>query len=91
VIRQDFNFLAWLAQTAFFPNDLRKELTALGLDAGEIFLIVHSDAVRTANPVQLFQDYGRNSEWFMRWINQHQETYDRLCEQQNHNNGISSC
>ena len=65
----DFEFLAWMREVIFFPDDLLAQLERLGMGAAEAFLISRSDAVRRADIVMLYHDSFRHQpEMFERLL-----------------------
>jgi hypothetical protein len=70
----DFEFLAWMRLVMFFRDDLFRQLVRLGMDEGQAFFVVRSEAVRKADVVQFYHDYGRTDpQFFERFL---QECWD---------------
>lgn len=77
----DFEFLAWLRLTAFFRDNLYADLVRLGADESDAFFWARSDAVKQADIVKLYQDYGRSDpELFERFIKDRWDCYKRIVE-----------
>lgn len=74
----DIEFLAWL-ELCLFPESVEQELVRVGVPLGEAILIGRSDAVRLHHSVvRLYRDYGRDSAWFMPWIEERRADYDAI-------------
>jgi hypothetical protein len=75
----DFEFLAWIERCMFFRKDMALHLKRIGLDDQAVFEFTHSDAVKAASVVQLYQDIGMyRPEEFKLFIMDCWNTYQTL-------------
>lgn len=78
-ILENFEFLAWLRLVAFFRDDLCNQLVRLGMDEADAFITSRYDAVKQADVVLFYQEWGRdNPEMFRKFIEDCWHQYNRI-------------